>query len=175
MDLLIRFFGLLLKIFAFIISPIISLYTWIKYRPIVIPAITNDLLRIPAVDLATKIRNREVTAVAVVQAYIQRVKLINPLINAVVEDRFLGALVEADRADKLVQQLTQVQLMQEYPLLGVPFTVKESVGMKGELWAVAATYTTIPHHYHTSFYQFELYILFWILLSHGNGIVWFWM
>lgn len=132
MDLLIRFLGLVLKVLGFIVAPINALVNWIKYRPIQIPAITNELLRLPAVELAAKIRNREVTAVAVVQAYIQRVKLVNPLINAVVEDRFVAALVDADRADKLAQQLTHVQMIQEYPLLGVPFTVKESVATKGK-------------------------------------------
>lgn len=133
MDLLIRTLALLLKVFGFLFTPLNALISWIKYRDIQIPAITNELLRLPAVDLAAKIRNREVTAVAVVQAYVQRVKLVNPLINAVVEDRFMAALVDADRADKLAQQLTQVQLIQEYPLLGVPFTVKESIATKGNL------------------------------------------
>lgn len=133
MDLLIRLLALVLKVLGFIMIPINSLINWTKYRTHTIPPITNDLLRLPAVDLAAKIRNREVTAVAVVQAYIQRVKLVNPMLNAVVEDRFMAALVDADRADKLAQQLTQVQMMQEYPLLGVPFTVKESCATKGEI------------------------------------------
>lgn len=131
MDPLIRTLGLLLKVLSFIFTPINALVNYIRYRPISIPPITNELLRLAAVDVAAKIRQREVTAVAVVQAYIARVKLVNPLINAVVEDRFMAALVDADKADKMVQRLTQTQLMQEYPLLGVPFTVKESCATKG--------------------------------------------
>lgn len=64
-------------------------------------------------------------------AYIERIKLINPLINAVVEDRFEAAIEDAKRADRLVQTTSEFQLIKNYPILGVPFTVKESCSLKG--------------------------------------------
>lgn len=68
----------------------------------------------------------------VVRAYIERIKLVNPLINAVVEDRFDAAIEDAKRADNLVQTTSEFQLIKNYPILGVPFTVKESCSLKGE-------------------------------------------
>lgn len=66
-------------------------------------------------------------------AYIERIKEVNPLINALVEDRFEAALVEAQEADQLVRKLSEDELKEKYPLLGVPFTVKEPCGLKGKV------------------------------------------
>lgn len=56
-----------------------------------LPPISNDLLRIPGVKLAEMIRNQEVKCEAVIQAYVDRCKEVNPLLNAIVEgeNRFL--------------------------------------------------------------------------------------
>jgi fatty acid amide hydrolase 2 len=56
---------------------------------------------------------------------------VNEFLNAVVEDRFDDALEEAKRADKLAAEQSVVSLTQNYPLLGIPFTVKESCGLAG--------------------------------------------
>jgi len=68
-----------------------------------------------------------------VQAYIARVKEVNPYLNAVVEDRFQDAARDAQEVDKLVTShcKTEQEIEEETPLLGVPFTVKESCGVKG--------------------------------------------
>lgn len=68
-----------------------------------------------------------------VQAYIARVKEVNPYLNAVVEDRFQDAVREAQEVDKLVTShcKTEQEIEKETPLLGVPFTVKESCSVKG--------------------------------------------
>lgn len=73
----------------------------------------------------------QVKAYEVVSVYIERIKQVNPIINAVVQDRFEEALDEAIKADSMVQSMTPVYLLQNYPLLGVPFTVKESCSLKG--------------------------------------------
>lgn len=77
----------------------------------------------------------QVTAVAVIRAYVERIKKVNPLINAVVEDRFEAALEEAKKADAEVdlahQQGSLSELAIQKPLLGVPLTVKESCCVKG--------------------------------------------
>lgn len=65
-------------------------------------------------------------------AYVARVREVNELLNAVVEDRFTEAIEEAKKADKMVEDMPQHQLIKEYPLLGVPFTVKESCSVKGK-------------------------------------------
>lgn len=73
------------------------------------------------------------TSEEVVRAYIERIKEVNPLINAVVEDRFEEAIEDAKRADKIVETTPAFHLMTNYPILGVPFTVKESCSLKGKL------------------------------------------
>lgn len=71
------------------------------------------------------------TSEEVVLAYIERIKEVNLLINAIVEDRFDAAIEDAKRADRLVETTSEFQLVTNYPILGVPFTVKESCSLKG--------------------------------------------
>lgn len=52
--------------------------------------------------------------------------------NAVVSERFDEAILEANKADNMVRTMTPLQLFKDYPLLGVPFTVKESCSLKGK-------------------------------------------
>ncbi|CAN7944368.1 unnamed protein product, partial [Ixodes hexagonus] len=75
----------------------------------------------------------QVKSVDVVRAYIERISQVQPVLNAVVKDRFQDALREAALADQLVRSGTKSteQLAQEKPLLGVPFTAKNSVAIKG--------------------------------------------
>lgn len=51
--------------------------------------------------------------------------------NAVVENRYDEAMKEAQRADKIIAETSVIYVIQNYPLLGVPFTVKESIAVKG--------------------------------------------
>lgn len=69
----------------------------------------------------------------VVQAYITRIKEVNPYLNAVVEDRYADALREAQEVDRFIAShcKTEQEIEKETPFLGVPFTVKESCGVKG--------------------------------------------
>ncbi|XP_029114849.1 fatty-acid amide hydrolase 2-A-like [Scleropages formosus] len=97
------------------------------------PPASDPLLRLSAVRLAERIRRKEVTSVQVVRAYIERIQEVNPLVNAVVKDRFSAALQEAARADRLVEEDKGDEgvLKERLPLLGVPFTVKESFCVQG--------------------------------------------
>jgi hypothetical protein len=52
-----------------------------------LPPIKNELLKIPGVVLADMIRNQKVTCEEVIQAYIDRCKEVDPLLNAIVEGR----------------------------------------------------------------------------------------
>lgn len=69
-----------------------------------------------------------------VEAYINRVKDVNPLLNAVVQDRFEDALREAQEVDAFLTTdgLDKEELLKTKPLLGVPLTVKESIAVKGK-------------------------------------------
>ncbi|XP_043100043.1 fatty-acid amide hydrolase 2-B isoform X1 [Puntigrus tetrazona] len=102
-------------------------------RPKHLPPIKNPLLTLSAVQLAEKIRRREVTSVEVVQAYIDRIQEVNPLLNALVKDRFPSAIQEAARADKVIEEENRGEeaLRNRFPLLGVPLSVKESFALQG--------------------------------------------
>lgn len=69
----------------------------------------------------------------VVRAYINRIKEVNPLINAVVQDRFEDALKDAKGITDYLRttSLTEEELQKIKPLLGVPVTIKESCMLSG--------------------------------------------
>lgn len=60
MELLLRFISFCLKIIGYLITPLLVIINYVNYRSIQIPPIENELLKIPAVELAAKIRNKEV-------------------------------------------------------------------------------------------------------------------
>ncbi|XP_068164379.1 fatty-acid amide hydrolase 2-A-like [Antennarius striatus] len=98
-----------------------------------VPPVSNPLLLLSATQLAKKIRRREVSSVEVVQAYIDRIQDVNPLVNAVVKDRFDAALQEAAQVDKLIEEETggEEVLEDRLPLLGVPLSVKDYFSLQG--------------------------------------------
>lgn len=56
----------------------------------------------------------------------------NPIVNAVVDERFDKALIEAEEADQLIAKTENTEeLAVSQPFLGVPFTVKETIGVEG--------------------------------------------
>ncbi len=88
----------------------------------------KELLFMSGREIARRIQNMEITSVEVTQVHIEAVKKVNPLLNAVVADRFEEALREAERADEQVRSGDMESLP---PYHGVPCTVKESIGVKG--------------------------------------------
>ena len=79
-----------------------------------------------AVELAGAIRRGELTAVEVVSAHVELHRRLAPRINALVAERFEAALEDAAAADALVASGAELP-----PLLGVPFTVKETIAVEG--------------------------------------------
>lgn len=69
----------------------------------------------------------------------------NPVLNAVVQDRFKEAQQEAnDVDDYIAANAKNMEMIEnEKPLLGVPFTVKESCGLKGNDYII--TVSLIPY------------------------------
>ena len=82
-----------------------------------------------AIDLAQAIRARELSAYEVVEAHIERLMGIAPVINAIVADRYELARTEALAADARIEAARTDDDLP--PLLGVPFTVKESIALAG--------------------------------------------
>lgn len=73
----------------------------------------------------------QLTSERVVRGYIERLRLVEPFLNAVIEDRFDEAIIDAKLADKIISETSLIYVIENYPLLGVPFTVKESIAVKG--------------------------------------------
>ncbi|XP_063697543.1 fatty-acid amide hydrolase 2-A-like [Culicoides brevitarsis] len=96
-----------------------------------LPPIDDSLLLLPLHELAERIREQRVTSVAVVVAYIARILQVDPILKAVMDERFAAAIEEARTADRMCQTLDRETLKKNFPLLGVPFTVKESIGVHG--------------------------------------------
>jgi fatty acid amide hydrolase 2 len=106
-----------------------------KVRP---SMILDDVLMTSGVELARRIRNRELTSRAVVDAHIARIDAVNPVINAVVAERYHEARREADAADA---RIAAAQLDAAHgdrraldalpPYLGVPCTIKECFALAG--------------------------------------------
>ena len=87
---------------------------------------TQPLTERSGVQLAAAIRSGETSSREVVEAHIELLQRVNPRINAVVVERFEDARAEADAADERVAAGGELP-----PLLGVPCTIKESVGLEG--------------------------------------------
>ncbi|CAH0563322.1 unnamed protein product [Brassicogethes aeneus] len=97
-----------------------------------IPKVKNKIILDSATTLATKIRKGELKSEEVVEAFIDRIKEVNGIINAVVDDRFEEALQEARKIDKDIETGNIIDAdFQAKPFLGVPFTAKESTSVKG--------------------------------------------
>jgi fatty acid amide hydrolase 2 len=82
-------------------------------------------LQISALQIARGIAAGELSPSAVITAHIERIEAVNPLINALVAERFERARAEARALD------ARLRGGAELPLAGVPFTVKEMIAAEG--------------------------------------------
>jgi len=75
----------------------------------------------------------QVTCVEVIDAFVARVKEVNPLINTVVADRFEDARKDAAEVDRVLDSGSVPDGLSEQnaPYLGVPFTAKEALSIAG--------------------------------------------
>uniref|UniRef100_A0A336KMB2 CSON012938 protein n=1 Tax=Culicoides sonorensis TaxID=179676 RepID=A0A336KMB2_CULSO len=96
-----------------------------------VPSIDDSVLLMSVMELAENIRNRKITSEYAVKIYIERIRAVDPILNAVMDERFSEAFEDAKRADKLCNEMKVDELKDKFPLLGVPFTVKEMIGLKG--------------------------------------------
>ncbi|KAJ8915132.1 hypothetical protein NQ315_000384 [Exocentrus adspersus] len=97
------------------------------------PPITDLLLLESATSIAYKIRTGKIKSVQVLDSFIARIEEVNPLLNCVVANRFEEARKEARAADELVESgaIPVEALAEQKPLLGVPFTTKDCIPIKG--------------------------------------------
>jgi amidase len=88
--------------------------------------LSEELTRLPATELAARIRARDVSPVEAVEAYLRRVEDLNPKLNAVVTHAAEHALEQAREAESVI-----VQGKAGGALLGVPLTVKDTIETRG--------------------------------------------
>ena len=88
----------------------------------------QELLEKSAFELADLIRSKKVTPFEVVQTHVQKARIENPDLNAIVEDRYDLAL---DEAKAKTEQLTKLAESEIPCLFGVPFTIKEMIALEG--------------------------------------------
>ncbi|MPS81380.1 MAG: amidase [Achromobacter sp.] len=86
----------------------------------------SDLWRLSAVELASRIRQREVSAVQAAQSALDRLDAVNPALNAVIDHRPEDVLARARDVDAQLARGENPGL-----LAGVPVTVKVNVDQAG--------------------------------------------
>ena len=87
----------------------------------------NAMLTASALALAAAIRDRSVDPRQLVEGHIDRLRQINPGLNALVANRFTAARAEAEAA----QRRLRGRRRRLPPLLGVPCTIKECYAVAG--------------------------------------------
>ncbi|XP_062916673.1 fatty-acid amide hydrolase 2-like isoform X2 [Mobula hypostoma] len=126
---------LLLRVVSSLLLALLSLFQNIggPKKPRTVPPAVHPLLLLSGVESARRIRRREVKCVDVIQVYINRIKDVNPIVNALVADRFSAALKEAQQVDERLAKGNEDEksLEESVPYLGVPFTVKEAFALEG--------------------------------------------
>ncbi|KAL3998174.1 Amidase family protein [Acanthocheilonema viteae] len=128
-------FVIILRIYCSLVCHLFTIIYHFLSRE-VISAPQNKLLTISATQAAEKIRSREITSFDLVEAYIKRIKEVNGTINAVVQMNFKEALIKAQEIDDMLESLDTnsekfKSLAIRKPLLGVPFTLKDSIEADG--------------------------------------------
>lgn len=93
----------------------------------------NPELLLPTGIIVENIRTGKTTAEKTILAYAERIREVNPLLNAISNDRFGEALEEARKIDEILKgdSNEEKEDLLKKPLLGVPITVKESIACRG--------------------------------------------
>ena len=86
----------------------------------------TDLWRMSAFESGELIRQKKVSVKEVIEAHIERIKAVNPLVNAVTLLLEEEALKDANLKDLVLARNSEVN-----SLFGVPFSVKENVDLEG--------------------------------------------
>ena len=88
--------------------------------------VKESFLNMDVTSIAKAIKEGQTTSEEVVHIHIKHIKEVNPLLNAVVEERFSAALIEAKKMDDQLHSHSDNKL-----LYGVPMSIKESFNVKG--------------------------------------------
>lgn len=102
-----------------------------------LPPITDPILLLPTHELAARIRRRELTSEEVVRAFINRARLVQIYLNAIIDERYDDAIRDAIAIDDFLKttDLSVEELEKQKPYLGLPFTTKDSIQVAGMRWS----------------------------------------
>lgn len=85
-----------------------------------------NLLTLSATELALQIKQQNISSEEVVRKHLEYAQLVNPKINAIVKENYLGAIVMSKAADLKVKRGEELGVFH-----GVPCTIKECFAMQG--------------------------------------------
>ena len=91
-----------------------------------VPTNNEDLCYTPAVELAQLIRDKQLSSVEVIDAFIERIETVNPKLNAYVTVHHDKSRAAAKKADEAVQRGDDLG-----PLHGVPVSIKDLAWTEG--------------------------------------------
>ena len=111
------------------ISALIGMFSKSKKGVDNLPPIRHEILLMSATEIAAKIREQVITSSEVVKIFIERIHEVDPFINAVISRRFDEAVEEARLVDAIIAN--GAANFAQQPFLGVPFTGKDSIPVKG--------------------------------------------
>src|SRR5215831_6477956 len=88
---------------------------------------SDVLWQASAVEIATGVRRKMFSCSEIMEAVVERMRALNPKLNAIVLDLTDQALREAAAADQALKSLTEPG-----PLFGVPVTIKVNIDVEGQ-------------------------------------------
>ncbi|SCU82654.1 LAMI_0C00320g1_1 [Lachancea mirantina] len=97
------------------------------YLDEVLPESENEITKLTACQIATKVARRELTSSDVCYAFCHRAALAHQILNCCVEIFFESALERAKELDRILEQTGEVV----GPLHGVPISLKDQVNLPG--------------------------------------------
>src|SRR3979490_3034409 len=89
---------------------------------------TSNFLLLSAREIAGQIRRKEVSPVEVARVHLDRIERLNPKLNAFVDYKPEGVLIQAREAEKAILRRDKDELG---PLHGVPLSIKSAIDVAG--------------------------------------------
>ncbi|KAF1766686.1 hypothetical protein GCK72_006644 [Caenorhabditis remanei] len=133
------FLNLLLTISSVYFYTIRFVFWFVNYffreRVYVTPP-TDRLLLISATQAVRMISKKEISSTALVESYIHRIEQVNNTINAAVIKLFDSARQQATEVDTFMALADEEDIqkkLEERPLYGVPFTMKDALEVENEI------------------------------------------
>jgi len=108
----------------------VSLFPSLAQAEVTPTSSTDELTSASATRLAKLIREKKVSSEEVVNAYLKRIEVVNPRLNAIVQLTAEAARAQAREADAALARGDS-----KGPLHGIPFTVKDTIETMGVICA----------------------------------------